>query len=363
MGRSGKGGAIISTVGCRTLLEFSEFRTRQATTCLSNDLLFLILDKTLSPIPPGIDSKTLASLSCVSTRFANLLKGHGWERACRTAVPELCTALLDRGQQSPGDAGWASFAKLLTRCPGYQWKQVRWMSTETYFGDEIVGKGTKKTLHVFYISLPSHAYGSWATSKSESLRVCLEGGEILFPELIEGGGLVLIFPTCEVSPHVEVQFASCDWVREIASPNEWHAWKELSYEGKCRPCPKTLVPKAADVRIFQGMASDTTGLASLWGTTDNSNEHIFNDELSALEVGRNEASNTPTVVQCPFCSKSMREIRSPLVHLIGRNASQSIAIFRLFRFHACSAGHIYGASVELTYEMARELPREDDEGS
>lgn len=311
---------------------------------LDNDLVCLILDKTLASTPPGIDSRTLASLSCVSTRFRILMKERGWERACRKAVPELCSALLNGGQQSPGDAGWASFANLLTRCPGYHWKQVRWMSVETYFGDEIAGQGDKTSLHIFNISVASHVYDSWAACKSDSMRVCLEEGEHLFPELVEGGGSVLILPACEVSPSHSVQFAHSDWVREITDPDEPHDWQELSYEGKRRPCPRTYVPRTAMVRIFRGITSDTRSLASLWGKTDNSDDMFFDDELSALELGRNEADNTPAAVHCPFCSKSMREISSPLVSL---GASKSAAVFR---FDACSAGHIYGVSLELTYD-------------
>ncbi|GAQ88916.1 hypothetical protein KFL_004690085 [Klebsormidium nitens] len=72
---------------------------------LNNDVVCLILDKTLKPYPPGIDSETIARFACVSSRYANLVKERGWERACRNALPDVCEILLRGDKESPGDAG------------------------------------------------------------------------------------------------------------------------------------------------------------------------------------------------------------------------------------------------------------------
>ncbi|GAQ85115.1 hypothetical protein KFL_002200020 [Klebsormidium nitens] len=63
----------------------------------------------------------LAKFACVSRRYARIVKeGAAWESACRTFAPKLSEKVAaSEGAKSLGSAGWASFAKLLTWCPGY----------------------------------------------------------------------------------------------------------------------------------------------------------------------------------------------------------------------------------------------------
>jgi hypothetical protein len=89
---------------------------------LNDDLTCMVLGKLSEPGLKGAceSLRTLASFSCVSPRYAGLVKESAWENACRKAAPEVCMQLtpVEGSGDSPGGVGWGSFAKLLAWCPG-----------------------------------------------------------------------------------------------------------------------------------------------------------------------------------------------------------------------------------------------------
>jgi hypothetical protein len=90
---------------------------------LSDDLFCMLLHwQKLSGRHTRTSIKGLASFTCVSSRYSRLVKERSsglWEGVCREAFLEMCMRLAPSGG-SPGDAGWASFAKLLAWCPGHR---------------------------------------------------------------------------------------------------------------------------------------------------------------------------------------------------------------------------------------------------
>jgi hypothetical protein len=92
----------------------------------SDDLTCMVLEKLSRPgLKHAYEGMmALASVACVSPRYARLVKEHAWEGACRKVAPEACMKLqlapLTGSENSPGGEGWASFAKLLVWCPGFR---------------------------------------------------------------------------------------------------------------------------------------------------------------------------------------------------------------------------------------------------
>ncbi|GAQ80684.1 hypothetical protein KFL_000600010 [Klebsormidium nitens] len=93
-----------------------------------DELICFILDK-LFPLESDLlechasqGVQGLASFARASGRCARFVRERAWEAACRRIAPEVCAQIVQLGgeKSSPRDAGWMSFAKLLTWCPGGQ---------------------------------------------------------------------------------------------------------------------------------------------------------------------------------------------------------------------------------------------------
>jgi hypothetical protein len=87
---------------------------------LSDDLIYMVLQKLSGWDRTRRSNQGLASFASVSSRCSRLVKERSsglWEGVCRKAFPVMCMHMAPLGG-SPGDAGWASFAKLLAWCPG-----------------------------------------------------------------------------------------------------------------------------------------------------------------------------------------------------------------------------------------------------
>ncbi|GAQ87798.1 hypothetical protein KFL_003780040 [Klebsormidium nitens] len=90
---------------------------------LNDDLACLVLEKLFPPNSvlfafEGVPD--LANFARVSRRYASVVRDSAWAAACRRVAPEVCADLVPVGgaENSPGEAGWMSFARLLTWCPG-----------------------------------------------------------------------------------------------------------------------------------------------------------------------------------------------------------------------------------------------------
>lgn len=107
---------------------------------LSDDLTCMVLEKLSRPgLSRAFEGMVaLASVACVSPRYARLVKEHAWEGACRKVAPEACMKLAPlRGlENSPGGEGWASFAKLLVWCPGFIGKKDQRRVADTELGTD-----------------------------------------------------------------------------------------------------------------------------------------------------------------------------------------------------------------------------------
>jgi hypothetical protein len=136
---------ISSTFGARSSRGFLPLSTTMGDRSfedLSDDLTCMVLDKLSKAGLKGTfeSLKILASFSCVSPRYARLVKERAWESACRKAAPEVCMQLahVDGSGDSPGGVGWGSFAKLLAWCPGCnRFKSARNSETIIYSEDQM----------------------------------------------------------------------------------------------------------------------------------------------------------------------------------------------------------------------------------
>ncbi|GAQ90360.1 hypothetical protein KFL_006310100 [Klebsormidium nitens] len=291
---------------------------------LGDDIVCLILDKTLKPVPPGIASRTLASFACTSSRYASLMKERGWERACRNALPDLCEILLSADKESPGDAGWDCFAKLLTRCPGYRSKLVYLVYVTPYSTSQTLFTNTRgqiKGLETFNVALKSHVSDNWLL---ESPPTFLSEGEKILPGLIRAKSPFFLLSNCESGPSHVVRSTYTEW--KTQGPNR-NVWKEV-------PLVERSPPTQAIVEVYRGLVADVSALASDFAHTTG-DAVICEKEPAALD--RKAALKTPEAKQCPFCARPMQRISSrfhnwELCSLFGAASAA---------FDVCSSGHIY----------------------
>ena len=229
---------------------------------LNNDIVCLILDKTLKPSPPGINSRTLASFACVSSRYASLVKERAWERACRNALPDLCKILLNGDKESPGNAGWDCFAKLLTRCPGYRSKMVNLVMVMNHIPPnadflQILFQGSTgqtRGLETFNIALESHVSDSWSPAvpfETTAEEFLSEAGSIL-PGLVRDKSPFFLLSNCERESSHVVHSTYTKWVTQNAAWNVWEAVPD-AHGGHSTQ---------AIVRVYRGMVADVSALAS-----------------------------------------------------------------------------------------------------